>query len=196
MIERLLRLLGSSRRRRIPASVVIFDLETVRGPEECGGWENARLFGLAVGVTWSVADGFREWFEPDATALVDYLARFERVVGFNVLRFDYAVLEAYRPDARAVLEPRTLDLLADVHRRLGRRYGLNALAAETLGRGKSGSGADSLRWWRDGERERVVAYCRDDVALTRDLYVHGLRRGHIRYPQRGTRRKLAVRWQV
>jgi DEAD/DEAH box helicase domain-containing protein len=192
----ILRALGLRRRVwRRPSSTVVFDLETIRGPEECGGWEHADRFGLAVGVTWCEGEGFREWFEPDAVALVEYLGGFDRVVGFNVIGFDYTVLSAYDAGVWSLLEPKTLDLLADVHRRLGRRIKLDDLCAQTLGARKSGSGADSLRWWRDGERERVAQYCRDDVRLTRDLYLHGLKRGFVRYPRRGAVHRLKVRWK-
>ena len=101
--------------------VVVFDLETVRGPDECGGWKNAARFGLAVGVTWCEAEGFRDWFEPDAAALVEYLGGFQRVVGFNVLGFDYKVLGAYYAGVWTLLEHKTLDLLWDFHRLTGRR---------------------------------------------------------------------------
>jgi DEAD/DEAH box helicase domain-containing protein len=176
--------------------VEVFDLETVRGPDECGGWKHADRFGLAVGVTWCEAEGFRDWFEPDAAALVEYLGRFQRVVGFNVLGFDYKVLGAYHPGVWTLLEHKTLDLLWDFHRLTGRRIKLDDLCAETLGARKSGSGADSLRWWRNGERERVTNYCRDDVRLTRDLYLHGLQRGFVRYSRRGRSSGVSVRWHA
>ncbi|MGH2584075.1 MAG: ribonuclease H-like domain-containing protein [Dehalococcoidia bacterium] len=196
MLTELVRALGFRRGRQSgPSSTVVFDLETIRGPEECGGWEHADRFGLAVGVTWCEAEGFREWFEPDAGALVEYLGGFDRVVGFNVIGFDYSVLSAYDAGVRPLLESKTLDLLADVHQRLGRRIKLDDLCAQTLGMRKSGSGADSLRWWRDGERERVTEYCRDDVRLTRDLYLHGRKRGFVRYPRRGSVHRIKVRWK-
>jgi DEAD/DEAH box helicase domain-containing protein len=175
-------------------STVVFDLETLRGPEECGGWEHAHRFGLSVGVTWCAAHGYRPWYEPEARALVDYLARFDRIVGFNVLSFDYAVLSAYAPDLWPLLVPRTLDLLDRVHRGLGYRVGLDRLCAATLGSGKSGSGAEAPRLWHEGECLRVARYCRDDVRLTRDLYLHGLGRGFIRYP--GGELVVGGQWSV
>lgn len=175
-------------------SVVVMDLETQRGPDECGGWGNAHRFGLSVGVTWNQADGYREWYEPDAAALVHELARFRIVVGFNVLRFDYRVLGAYCPDTPRLLPPRTLDVLDHVHRAAGFRVSLDRLCAETLGARKSGTGDQALRWWRDGERARVAAYCRDDVSLTRDLYLHGCQHGVIYAPGPGARLAIPVRW--
>lgn len=177
-----------------PWALVVVDLETQRGPDECGGWVNAHRFGLSVGVTWSAGEGFREWYEPQAIALVQHLARFRRVVGFNLLRFDYAVLSAYEPLVHTLLTTRTVDLLEHVHRTAGYRVGLDRLCTETLGASKSGKGDQALRWWRDGEHTRVAQYCRDDVALTRDLYLYGCEYGAVYTNGRRGRQRIPVRW--
>lgn len=173
---------------------IVVDLETLRGPDEAGGWEHPERFGLAVGVTWDAGRGFREWFEGEAAALTEELSRFGRVVGFNVLRFDYGVLSAYVPNVRALLSGKTVDILADVYRALGFRVSLDDLARATLGRGKTGTGGQALRWWREGKRELVIEYCRSDVALTRDLYLHGVANGAIRYPRYEGTREVRVGW--
>lgn len=80
----------------IPSDIIVLDLESQRGPSECGGRSNVQQFGLAVAVTWDSDEGFREWFEPDVKPLIQHLARFTRVVDFNLLRFDYRVLSAPR----------------------------------------------------------------------------------------------------
>ena len=174
---------------------IVVDLETLRGPDEAGGWEHPERFGLAVAVTWDAAEGFREWFEGDARALTEELSSFGRVVGFNVLRFDYGVLAAYVPNVRALLPGKTVDILADVYRALGFRVSLDDLARATLGRGKTATGERALRWWREGKRDLVISYCRSDVALTRDLYLHGAAHGVIYYPSYGGTRELRVRWR-
>jgi DEAD/DEAH box helicase domain-containing protein len=172
-----------------PARVVVLDLETLRGAAECGGWRFVERFGLAVAVTWSAADGYREWHEPEAAALVAYLAGFERIVGYNLLHFDYRVLRAYVPDVESRLRPATLDLLDHLHRALGFRVSLDRLAAVNLNRRKSGDGLQCVQRWREGRRDLVVSYCRDDVALTRDLYELGRTRRLLTVPGR---RGLAV----
>ena len=176
------------------AGTVVFDLETPRLFVEVGGRFPERL-GLAVAVTWDNENGFREWWERDAQALVAELSRFRRVVGFNVLRFDYEVLLPYQPDVFGLLSGKTVDVLEDVFTRLGFRVKLTDLAEATLGRGKTADGIEAVRLWREGEQQKVVEYCRADVGLTRDLYAYGLTRGEICYPSDGLKCSVPVDWR-
>lgn len=173
---------------------IILDLETLRGPDEVGGWV-AEKMGLAVAVTWDERKAFREWYEGDVEALVGELSGFGRIVGFNVLDFDYRVLAAYQPTVSKTLRHKTLDILADVHTALGFRIRLDELAHATLGRGKTGTGDQALKWWKQGKRDQVVKYCRADVELTRDLYAHGVTHGVIYYPSYGSKRGIQVNWR-
>jgi DEAD/DEAH box helicase domain-containing protein len=177
------------------AEHIVIDIETVRGPDEVmGGWANPEGFGVAVAVTWDQENGFQEWYEKDVEALVGELSSFGRIVGFNVLDFDFRVLAAYQPAVSKLLRGKTVDILADVHRALGFRVKLDELARETLGRGKTGTGEQALRWWREEKRDLVVKYCQADVALTRDIYEYGLKRGEIYYPSYGSKRPVTVNW--
>ena len=117
-------------------------------------------------------------------------------MGFNVKRFDFRVLGAYTERDLGRLP--TFDILEDVHRRLGFRLGLDHLARETLDRGKSADGLQAVEWFRQGEMEKLTAYCRDDVEATRDLFRHGLQNGHLVYRNReGDRRvRLLVDWKL
>ena len=178
---------------RETAGYVVVDLETKRGPDEVGGWVAERM-GLAVAVTWDQQNAFREWFEEDVQDLVEELSGFERVVGFNILDFDYRVLAAYHPAVSKILRGTTVDILAHVHRALGFRIKLDELARATLGRGKTGTGDQSLQWWRQGRRDLVVKYCRADVELTRDLYMHSVTHGVIYFPSYGSKRAVKVNW--
>jgi DEAD/DEAH box helicase domain-containing protein len=87
----------------------------------------------------------------------------------------------------------TLDLLDDLHGRLGFRLGLAHLAEETLGVGKSADGLQSLAWVREGRFDLVEDYCRRDVEVMRDLYLHGRREGWVCYRDRRRDQRLRVR---
>jgi len=171
------------------SDTVVLDLETKRLAREVGGWVPERM-GLAVAVTWDEENGFREWFEKDTEALVLELSDFKRVVGFNVLRFDYRVLATYHPNVSQLLTAKTVDILADVYEALGFRISLDNMARATLGRVKTGTGDQAVtgtgdqavRWWRQGKRDLVIDYCREDAELTRDIYAYGLSHGVIYYP--------------
>jgi len=175
---------------------IYLDTETQRLAEEVsGGWDNIRAFGLSVAVTWDSSSEYREWYEPDAGRLIGELRAFDRIVTFNGLRFDLEVLSAYG-DIRE-LRGRSLDLLQDLKRRLGFRVSLETLAQTTLGRGKTGSGVDAVRWWRSGDpgqRQRVVEYCRKDVEVLREIVAHGRREGYVKVPSQGRDLRVYVAW--
>lgn len=163
------------------ADEIYFDVETLRLSHEVpGGWSNIRGLGLAVGVTWDDRNQFRIWFEQDAVALIEELARFDRIITFNGERFDFQVLSAYG-DVHA-LYGRSFDLLKDLKRKLGFRLKLEALVQATLNRGKSGAGDQAVFWWRAGQVDKVVAYCQQDVQLLVDVVRFARANGFVKIP--------------
>ncbi len=178
-----------------PRRTALFDLETMRSAAEVGGWANAHRMRVAVGVVCHLEEGRFEIFREDAVAaLVARLEAADRVVGFNVKRFDYRVLAGYTGVDYAHRLP-TLDLLEDVAATLGFRLGLNHLARETLNVEKSADGLQSLEWVREGRLDRVEEYCRRDVEILRDLYLFGRRMGYVLFRDTEERRiRLPVDW--
>ncbi|GAB4223661.1 MAG: hypothetical protein Kow0062_24260 [Acidobacteriota bacterium] len=150
--------------------------------------------GLALAVTLEARTGtFRCWREQDVEALGRRLAAADRVVGFNIDRFDLAVLEGYLGDA--VRRIASLDLLAAIHDRLGFRLSLAHLGRETLGVGKSADGLQSLAWVREGRLDLVERYCRDDVLLTAALWAWGRHHGYVLFrSRRGMQGRIPVDW--
>jgi DEAD/DEAH box helicase domain-containing protein len=128
-------------------------------------------------VTWDKENNFRRWFEEDAKRLIGELETFTRVVTFNGNRFDIEVLRAYAPVDR--LRERSFDVHELLYKQLGHRVKLDQLARDTLGTAKSGDGLQAVEWWRAGDKERVAAYCEQDVAILRDLVEHGRVKGHV-----------------
>ena len=153
-----------------------------------GGWSNIPGFGVAVAVTWDKENNFRRWFEPDAKNLVAELETFTHVVTFNGNRFDLEVLRAYAPIDG--LRRRSFDVHEELHRLLGHRVKLDQLAKDTLGTTKSGDGIEAVGWWRAGERDRVAAYCEQDVAILRDVVLHGRAKGYVIVKSR----QVSVEW--
>ncbi|HWM92779.1 MAG TPA: DEAD/DEAH box helicase [Thermoanaerobaculia bacterium] len=175
---------------------ILFDLETLRGASEVGGWANIHRMGLALGVLCHLEEGrFEVYREDEVRGLVEALRRATLVIGYNSRRFDYQVLSGYTGENYNRLLP-TLDLLEDVARRIGFRVGMGHLAQETLGLGKSADGLQSLQWVRQGRLDLVEEYCRKDVEILRDLYLHGRREGCLFYRDRmrDVRLKFCVEW--
>ncbi len=175
-------------------NTVFFDLETKKLAHEVGGWDNIHKMGLAVAVTYSTASAaYHHFTEEQAAELVIELQQADLVVGFNVLRFDYTVLQPYTDVPLRTLP--TVDMLQNIYRVLGFRVSLDAIAAATLSTQKSADGIQAVHWYRRGEIDKVIAYCQRDVQVTRDVYEFGRRHGFVRYLDRyyGVR-QVPVNW--
>jgi len=98
------------------------------------------------------------------------------------------VLRAYAPIEK--LRLRSFDVHEELHKQLGHRVKLDQLAKETLGTAKSGDGIQAVSWWRAGEKDRVAAYCEQDVAILRDVVEHGRAKGYVVVSSRQVR----VKW--
>ncbi len=173
---------------------VFFDLETQRSIQEVGGRENLKLLRVSVAVTFSTAaNAFKTYVEAEVPQLIADLKAAGRVIGFNLLQFDYPVLKYYTQERLSDLP--TLDLMADLYDKLGYRIGLDALVHATLGAHKSADGLAAIRWFREGQLDQLKAYCQDDVEVTRRLFEHGRDKGFVQFVDRdGQKKKINVKW--
>ena len=177
-------------------AVGLFDIETQRLADEVGGWGNVHLMRLAVAVLYdNRSDIYESFTEERVESLIERLQNFDLVVGFNIKRFDYRVLGAYTAlDFRALP---TFDILEDIHRRLGFRLSLGHLAEQTLGKAKIADGIQAVRWFREGNLDAVTDYCKEDVAITKELFEFGLSHGYLLYRTRaGQAVRLPVDWNM
>ena len=130
-------------------NTVFFDLETQRTLDEVGGRQNIRKLGLAVAVTYSTVDGaFHHYTEETVAELIAALRAADRVVGFNLISFDYEVLRAYSGEPLGSIH--TVDMLDHIYRRLRFRVSLDNLAGTTLDAHKSADGLQAVRWYKQG----------------------------------------------
>jgi DEAD/DEAH box helicase domain-containing protein len=174
---------------------LFFDLETQRSIQEVGGREHIKLLRVSVAVTLaSATNEYKSYTEQEVPALIADLKAADRVIGFNLFNFDYQVLRAYTSERLSDLP--TLDLLEDIYNKLGFRVGLDALASATLGATKSADGLAAIRWFREGKIDQLIAYCRDDVAITKQLFEWGRDNGFVMYIDRdGRKKKVHVTWK-
>ena len=176
--------------------LVVFDLETQRSAADVGGWNRAYLMGLSLGIVWdSHQQAHATYFEADVEALLDHLQGADLVIGFNVVGFDYSVLRGYTTFDFNTLN--TLDILRDVHARLGYRLSLDALGTATLSTPKSADGLQALQWYKEGRLDLIEAYCKQDVDITRDLFQYGLTHGHLLFDRKNEGRlRVPVDWDL
>ena len=182
--------------RKVPpgSKVVVFDLETRRSFEEVGGRTQLHRLGISVGVAYRYdTDEFVSYTEDDIGQLITLLAEADLVVGYNIRGFDYEVLRPFTDIDLSGLPTR--DLMLDLEARLGFRPKLDSVASSTLGEGKSADGLQAIEWWRRGEIDKIIEYCRDDVRVTRDLYDFGKRNRCVLVSRFGGKpRQVEVDW--
>ena len=100
------------------------------------------------------------------------------------------MLQPYLPYPVAPLP--VLDIMEEIVKNLGHRLSLDAVAQATLGRGKSGSGLDALKWFKEGKFDLIVKYCLDDVKITKDVYEYGKQHGRLFATSRFSDEKLQI----
>lgn len=177
--------------------IVYFDLETRRTANDVGGWGNKHKMGISVAVTYSTKLGeYRIFLEEETTDLIHQLTRADLVVGFNHVSFDYEVLMGHTIfDFRE--QVRDLDLLVDLEKKLGHRLKLEAVAAASLGTGKTADGLEAIRWWQQGKMAEIAEYCAFDVKVTKCVHEFGARNGFVKYHDRnGREQQVAVDWKL
>lgn len=163
---------------KIPARYGVFDIETQKSAAEVGGWHRAADMLVSVAVVYDAElDDYLVFREGEVAQLIAHLGTLDLVVGFNNKRFDNQVLTGYGAHDLAALP--TLDILEKVKQQLGYRLSLNSLAEHTLGVKKSADGLMALKWYREGRIDKIIAYCRQDVEVTRNLFLFGLENGYL-----------------
>lgn len=172
----------------------VLDVETRRSAQEVGGWDRADLMGISCAVLYdSAEDRFFSFMEDELPRLIDHLGQLDLVVGFNIKRFDFRVLGGCSDFKFSALP--VLDILEEVHKRLGYRLSLDHLANVTLGRKKTADGLQALRWWKAGKIQEIIDYCTADVAITRDLFLYGKEKGYLLFQNKAKKMvRVPVSW--
>ena len=177
---------------------IVVDVEIQKCIEETpDGWDATDKLGVAVACVWEYQTQRMRIYGPDdLPALRERLLEADRVSGFNIWNFDFAVvwgiskrnwmtLGNSQPasDAQAIrmaLYYKTDDML----RRIWQAKGLNpdqfdpkthggvrldVVASATIGASAPCPIFDAPKWYQAGLIQKVVNYCADNVAMERDL---------------------------
>ena len=163
---------------RLPLRYGVFDIETQKSAAEVGGWHKADKMLVSVAVIYDAEqDDYLVFREGEVDGLIAHLHSLDLVVGFNNKRFDNQVLAGYGTHELATRP--TVDILEQVKNRLGYRLSLDNLAENTLGVKKSADGLMALKWYSEGRIDKIIAYCRQDVEVTKNLFLFGLENGYL-----------------
>lgn len=168
---------------------LILDVETQKTFDEVGGYYPERLGISFVGVierqtlpdSWGqeVEEKRYQIFEADLPGFWRVMETADLIVGFNLDGFDMLTFKPYYNGNVASLP--TLDLMLRFKDKAGHRISLDAIATETLGTQKIGDGLDAIKYYRQGELDKLASYCMKDVEITRDIYDYGRIHRKLKY---------------
>lgn len=158
---------------------VTFDIEAISPNAVRGRLDVNEMDLTVVGIHDSSTDEYSSFSREELPNLWPIIESADMLIGFNSDTFDIPLLNRYYPGD--LTKVRSLDILSEVYKVLGRRIRLDLLAQATLGRGKSGDGLKANVWWQEGKYDLVREYCIEDVRLTRELYDYARTKGHLKY---------------
>src|SRR5690349_3800428 len=158
---------------------ITFDVETKNLFQDVGSNDPSALDISVVCIHDSSTDEYLSFLEADFPKLWPIIEQADMLITFNGDHFDIPLLNKYY--SGDLTKIKSLDLMAEVRNSLGRRIKLDTLAEATLGRNKSGHGLEAITWWQNGEIDKIIKYCIEDVKITKELYEYALANNKLLY---------------
>ncbi len=170
--------------------ILTFDIETTNTFDEAGSSDPADLDLAVVCVHDSETNALTSYFKEDLGKLWPLIEQADMLVSYNGDHFDIPLLNKYY--AGDLKNIKSLDILKEIKQSLGRRIKLDDVASATLGESKSADGLQSIIWWRQGKIDEVVAYCKQDVLVTRKVYDYAMTHEHLLYNNGPKKEKIEL----
>lgn len=169
---------------------ITFDIETANLIPVMSRQELHRLDLAVVAIHDSETGEYTSYNKEELPTLWPILEKADMLIGYNSDGFDIPLLNHYYPGD--LTQIRSLDLMSEVYKTLGRRLRLQNLAEATLGHGKSADGIKAVEWWQQGLYDKVREYCIQDVRVTRELFEYALAHGKLKYKDLRTLRDIKL----
>jgi len=170
---------------------VVLDLETKYSFRD---FDDPKNLEVSVAAIYDYKNGQGKIFEEkELNKLFPILENASYIIGFNVVNFDIAVLQAYYPGNVSVFS--AFDILDDIKEKIGRRISLNEVISATLEKKKSGHGLQAINLYNEGRIDELKKYCLDDVMFTKELFEYGVRNNEIYYLTSNGKLSIKVDWK-
>ncbi len=169
---------------------IVFDIETRNLFQDVGSNDPTALDISVVCIYDYETDSYKSFVQEEFGKLWPILEKADMLITFNGDHFDIPLLNKYYPGDLTKIK--SLDLLKEVKKVLGFRIKLDSIAGATLGTGKSGNGLEAVTWWKNGEIDKIIKYCIDDVKVTKDIYDYALKNGTLKYRDGTTVKEMKV----
>jgi len=169
---------------------IVFDIETKNMFQDVGKNDPVLLDLSLVGVYNSETNAYTSYLQEDLPALWPLLEKADVLIGYNSDHFDIPLLNKYYPGDLTHIK--SVDLLKEIRKSLGRRLKLDSVASATLGKNKTGDGLQAITWWKEGAIDKIRQYCLEDVKITKELYDYALKNGMLKYKDYGQLRDIPL----
>lgn len=135
----------------------------------CEGWGDRIGMGISVLCAYSsLSDQYRFFDDHNKDSFFDLVGLHDITVGFNSILFDCKVVdECWQND---LLSKGHYDICDQIFRRIKKRVHLDQLSKWNGLAGKSEKAEMAPILYQTGHYSELFNYCKDDVALTKDLF--------------------------
>lgn len=169
---------------------IIFDLETQNIFQDVGSTDPTAL-DISVGTFYdSHTNTYTTVTVDELTTVWPLLEQADALVGYNSNHFDIPLLNKYYPGDLTTIK--SIDLLEEIRKSLGRRLRLDNVAEATVGAKKSAHGLQAVRWWREGKIDEIKKYCEQDVRITKKVFDYALKNGHVKFKDGSRKRDIPL----
>lgn len=169
---------------------IVFDIETKNTFQDAGSSNPEKLDLSIVCIYDYERDVYESFLETELQKLWPTIEKADMLIGFNSDHFDIPLLNKYYPGKLSIIK--SLDILEEVRKSLGRRVSLGQIAEATLGYGKGGNGLKAIQWWKEGDIESLRTYCIEDVKITREIYDYAKKHGQVLYADHGKKSTIPL----
>ncbi|MES2215909.1 MAG: ribonuclease H-like domain-containing protein [Patescibacteria group bacterium] len=169
---------------------ITFDLETKNFFQDVGSNDPTDLDISVICIHDSLDNQYHSFLEKDFNKLWPILEQADMFVTWNGDHFDIPLLDKYY--SGDLTKIKSMDLMKEVQKTLGRRLKLDTVAEATLGKNKIAGGAEAVEWWNKGEIDKLIKYCTEDVRITRELYDYALTNKHLKYKDLGQIKEIRL----
>lgn len=158
---------------------IVFDIETKNTFAEAGG-RDPLLLDISVVVAYDYeTDKYYAYRDTELSKLWPLVEQADLIIGYNSNYFDIPILNKYYPGDLTRIK--SLDLLEEIKKSLGKRISLDMVAGGTLGKTKSASGLQAVEWWKEGKVDEIIKYCEQDVRVTKEVHDYALANKELKY---------------
>jgi DEAD/DEAH box helicase domain-containing protein len=159
---------------------IFFDIETQNTFQDVGSRDPASLDISILAIYDSETEKYSTFLDTELDELWPILEKADVIIGFYSDKFDIPLLNKYYSG-----DLRSLDILAEIKKSIGRNVGLGKIAQGTLNADKSAHGLQATNWWKQGKIDEIREYCIQDVKVTKDIYDYALKHGKLKYLEDG-----------